>query len=158
MGPIESSPMMPVVASQANLPTHIFDNVGRGRGKGGFNGKVKGYVCSNSNLERIILISNVFSIYFFSILFVTFRNSFSEKFNNFRWYISGNLRISLRDFDFSAKITEIPGLIFSAKTAEIPGLFNWTLCFLDKHYKKKSKYEDERNFTNAKLTKFSWIF
>jgi hypothetical protein len=42
MGPIESSPMMPVVASQANLPTHIFDNVGRGRGKGGFNGKEKG--------------------------------------------------------------------------------------------------------------------
>merc|ERR1719183_316684 len=42
MGPIESGPSMPVVANQANLPANIFDNVGRGRGKGGFGGKEKG--------------------------------------------------------------------------------------------------------------------
>ena len=59
--------------------------------------------------------------FFVTLFFVTFRKSFSEKFNNFRGYISGNLRISLRDFDFSAKNTEIPGLMFSAKTADMPG-------------------------------------
>jgi hypothetical protein len=42
MGPIDMGPSMPVVANQANLPVNIFDNVGRGRGKGGFGGKEKG--------------------------------------------------------------------------------------------------------------------